>query len=54
MFSLLPLDQAQIDRLRDEHSIYTVPTGDGFARVNVAACAEHKTDLMASAIAQVL
>lgn len=54
MFSLLPLDQAQIDRLRDEHSIYTVPTGDGFARVNVAACAEHKTDLMASALAQVL
>ena len=54
MFSLLPLDQSQIDRLRNDHSIYTVPTGNGFARVNIAACAENKTDLMASAIAQVL
>ena len=54
MFSLLPLDQTQIDALRTDHSIYTVPSGNGYARVNIAACAETKTDLMASAIAQVL
>lgn len=54
MFSLLPLAAPQIARLRQEHSIYTVPIGEQFARINVAACPEDGTDHLAEAIVQIL
>lgn len=50
MFSRLPLDTAQIDRLRDEFGIYMV--GDG--RINVAGLPEDDMDTLADAICMVM
>ena len=49
MFSRLPLDTAQIDRLREEFGIYMV--GDG--RINVAGLPENDMDRLADAICTV-
>ena len=50
MFSRLPLNTAQLNKLRDEHGIYIV--GDG--RINVAGLPEDGLDQLADAICTVL
>ena len=49
MFSLLPLTNVQIDRLREEHAIYVVQGG----RINVAGLQTSQIDRVAEAIAEV-
>ncbi|MFK7992708.1 MAG: aromatic amino acid transaminase [Granulosicoccus sp.] len=50
MFSRLPLNKTQIDKLRDDYGIYLV--GDG--RINVAGLPEEGLDSLADAICNVL
>ncbi len=50
MFSLLPLNTAQIQRLRDEHHIYM--PGDG--RINVAGISRRNVEYVAQALAAVI
>jgi len=50
MFSRLPLNSAQIDKLRDDFGIYLV--GDG--RINVAGLPDNDMDTLADAISSVL
>ncbi|ASJ74381.1 aromatic amino acid transaminase [Granulosicoccus antarcticus] len=50
MFSRLPLNTAQLDKLRDDHGIYIV--GDG--RINVAGLPESGMEQLADAICTVL
>ncbi|MFK8083101.1 MAG: aromatic amino acid transaminase [Granulosicoccus sp.] len=50
MFSRLPLDTAQLDKLRNEHGIYIV--GDG--RINVAGLPEDALDDLADAVCSVI
>ncbi|MDJ0653388.1 MAG: amino acid aminotransferase [Xanthomonadales bacterium] len=50
MFSMLGLDKAQIDRLREEFHIYIV----GSSRINVAGVNESTMDYLADSIAEVL
>ena len=50
MFSRLPLNTAQLDKLRDEHGIYIV--GDG--RINVAGLPEDGLDKLADAVCTVM
>ena len=50
MFSRLPLNTAQLDKLRDEHGIYIV--GDG--RINVAGLPEDGLDQLADAVCTVM
>ena len=50
MFSRLPLDKAQIERLREEHGVYIV--GDG--RINVAGLPDEGLDALADAICSVI
>ncbi len=49
MFSLLPLNTDEIQRLRDEHHVYLVGSG----RINVAGLPEHGLAQLADAIASV-
>ena len=50
MFSLLPLNTAQIQRLRDEHHIYM--PGDG--RINVAGISRRNVEYVAQSLAAVI
>jgi CheY-like chemotaxis protein len=50
MFSLLPLNTAQIQRLRDEHHIYL--PGDG--RINVAGISRRNVEYVAQSLAAVI
>ena len=50
MFSRLPLDKAQIERLREEHGVYIV--GDG--RINVAGLPDEGLERLADAICSVM
>ncbi|MCG7560465.1 MULTISPECIES: amino acid aminotransferase [Pseudoalteromonas] len=50
MFSFLGINKAQIDRLREEYSIYIV----GSSRVNVAGVSKENIDYFADAVAAVL
>jgi aspartate aminotransferase len=50
MFSLLPLNTTQIQRLRDEHHIYM--PGDG--RINVAGISRRNVEYVAQALAAVI
>ncbi|MCG7533766.1 amino acid aminotransferase [Pseudoalteromonas sp. OOF1S-7] len=50
MFSFLGINKAQIDRLREEYSIYIV----GSSRVNVAGVSKDNIDYFADAVATVL
>jgi aromatic-amino-acid transaminase len=49
MFSLLPLGEERVARLRDEHAIYVVGSG----RINVAGLTEENTAPVCEAIALV-
>jgi aspartate aminotransferase len=50
MFSFLGLTEAQVDRLREEFSVYMV----GSSRINVAGVNSSNVDYLASAVARVL
>jgi aspartate aminotransferase len=50
MFSFLGLTEAQVDRLREEFSVYMV----GSSRINVAGVNSGNVDYLASAVARVL
>ncbi len=50
MFSYSGLSKAQVDRLREEHSIYAIDTG----RICVAALNSANVDIVAEAIAEVI
>ncbi len=50
MFSLLPIDEAQVDALRDRHAIHAVGSG----RVNLCAVNEDNADRIAAALADVM
>ena len=50
MFSRLPLNKTQIDKLRDDYGIYMV--GDG--RINVAGLPDEGLDKLADAICTVI
>lgn len=49
MFSLLPLNPMQMDRLRDEFAIY----GTAGGRINIAGLAQHQVGILARALADV-
>jgi len=50
MFSFSGLNQMQVDRLKNEHSIYIVGSG----RINVAGMSEQQMDTLCAAVAHVL
>ena len=50
MFSRLPLSEAQVDRLREEHAIYMVSDG----RINLAGLDVSQAPRLARAVAMVL
>jgi aspartate aminotransferase len=50
MFSFSGLNPEQVDRLREEYSIYIVRSG----RINVAGITEKNIDRLATAVAEVL
>jgi aspartate aminotransferase len=50
MFSFLSISPSQVDRLRDEYSIYMA----GSSRVNIAGIASHNVDYVANAIFEVV
>jgi aspartate aminotransferase len=50
MFSFLSISSEQVDRLRDEYSIYMANS----SRINIAGIAAHNVDYVANAIAKVL
>jgi len=50
MFSLLPLEPPQIERLRSAHHVYL--TGDG--RINVAGISRRNVAYLAASLAEVL
>ncbi len=50
MFSYSGLTPEQVDRLREEHSIYIVRDG----RINVAGISQSNVDALTSAVATVL
>ena len=50
MFSLLPLSQAQIDSLRDDHAIYMADNG----RINVAGLPPESLDRFVDAVRPLL
>ena len=49
MFSLLPLDMEQLERLKKEYSIYLIPGG----RINVAGLAEKNMEHVVNSICAV-
>ena len=50
MFSFLGINESQVNRLRDEYSIYMA----GSSRINIAGIATHNVDYVARAIVEVL
>ena len=46
LFSLLPLNPAQVNTLIDEHAVYLA--GDG--RINIAGCQEHQIERFVAAL----
>lgn len=49
LFAMLPLDKAQIEKLRDDHAVYMAGSG----RINIAGLTRHNTDKFVDALADV-
>lgn len=50
MFSLLPVDEAQVAMLRDRHALHLVNSG----RINLCAVNEGNADRIAAALSDVM